>query len=71
MIGFERRKGELRNLLSDFNKGIPLSRPVELVQLAEKVAKQNEAVLETNVSPIAKDYQEKNGIPEHAVVGKI
>ena len=48
-------KSELRNLLYDFKSGIPLSRPVELLQMAEKVANQIESKTEKDIDKWAED----------------
>jgi hypothetical protein len=51
----ESLKGELHDLLSGFNKGISLSRPVELLQMAEKVAEQIKKKKEEDIDNWAED----------------
>jgi hypothetical protein len=48
-IEIESLKSELNYLLNGFNKGIPLSRPVELLEMAEKVANQIEKRKEEDI----------------------
>ena len=45
----ESLKGELYDLLKEFNKGVSLSRPVELLEMAEKVANQIEKRKEEDI----------------------
>lgn len=51
----ENLRGELNHLLSGFNNGIPLSKPVELLQMAEKVANQIEQRKEEDIDNWAEE----------------
>ena len=49
---------ELNDLLSGFSKGTPLSRPVELLQMAETVANQIEQRKEEDIEKWAEQLSE-------------
>lgn len=55
----ENLRGELNHLLSGFNNGIPLSRPVELLQMAEKVANQIEQRKEEDIDNWAEELSKE------------